>query len=289
MIRIITLQDHKKELASTDRLRELTDQLRLAEVDVLCFQGIQRTFDGKQDPASKISESLQMTCSFSAYNSNVSTNEREQYPISGLSILAGTDVWMLNSGSFYIPSENPQKKQVAQFAVIRQNCDSILVINMEYSPEKSVQLQQLRAVFSHPFLKESFDAVILCSNGNLALSRQDFETATHLSGYKLAFNSQAIGCCENNFAIQASSCGQQDIGHSKEGAIFTLIPKSRVPASVEIHCASATRLLDSALTSEIKFHQIRTGKKNLFSIPLSYSEKWPGSKNPYRAYPASTA
>src|ERR1700694_5328157 len=89
MIRIITLNDDKKGTGDPAYLRELTNQLRLAEIDILCCQGMQRTLDGKQDPAREIAESLQMTSIFSATDCRMSSRGRgKETTISGLSILA---------------------------------------------------------------------------------------------------------------------------------------------------------------------------------------------------------
>ncbi|MDD2469168.1 MAG: hypothetical protein PHI97_34830, partial [Desulfobulbus sp.] len=173
--------DNKNKLGSTARLRKLTDQLRLAEIDILCYQGVQRTRDGKQDSAREIAESLHMTYSFSATKYRVNTEVKDKaMTINGLSILAGSYVWMLSSGSFCLPGECPHRKQVAQFAVIRQGGNSVLVINTEFSSTVSVQLKQLQAVFSHHRLQERFDAVILV-NDNRKLTTCDYRKLTTLN------------------------------------------------------------------------------------------------------------
>jgi endonuclease/exonuclease/phosphatase family metal-dependent hydrolase len=278
MIRIVTLNDDKNRLGSTARVRKLTDQLRLAEIDILCCQGVKQTRDGKQDPAREIAESLHMTYSFSATKFNVNTNEnRKEMTIEGLSILAGEYVWMLNSGSFCLPGECPDKKQVAQFAVIRQNGNSVLVVNTEFSLISSVQLKQLRAVFSHNRLQERFDAVVICSNRNIAVSKNELKSATTLSAYKLTCETLEIA--QGKDKLSNIGLSYYTNGHSNCGMIFTLIPKNQAPATVKIYGASANSLLDLALNTEIEFKQALAMKKNLFMFPLSYTEQWSGSEN----------
>jgi endonuclease/exonuclease/phosphatase family metal-dependent hydrolase len=243
MIRIVTLNNTNLGTNSTARLLELTDKLRLAEIDVLCCQGMQRSLDGRQDSARKIAELLQMTYCFSATGNTVRTQSGgKETTIRGLSILAGDYAWMLNSGSFSLPGEDPAKKQVAQFAVIRQNGNSVLVINVELSPAASVQLQQLRAVFSHQRLQERYGAVVLCGNRNLALSSRDLQTVTALSAYKLAGETTANPAGEDSAA--PTPCGSQDrAGQPVDGMILTLIARDWAPAAIKIHGASAAHLL----------------------------------------------
>ena len=279
MIRIVTLNDDRNRLRSTARLRKLTDQLRLAEIDVLCYQGVQRTRDGKQDSAREIAESLHMTYSFSATKYSVNTDEKDKVmTIDGLSILAGSYVWMLSSGSFCLPGECPHKKQVAQFAVIRQEGNSVLVINTEFSSIASVQLKQLQAVFSHHRLQERFDAVVLCSNRKIVVSKDEFQSAIIMSAYKLANDTKEIVPEKDKLSRIDTSSKNHSTGHSNCGMMFTLIPKNLAPATVKIYGASAKPLLDSALNTEVEFKPVLAVKKNLFMFPLSYTEQWSGSK-----------
>ena len=274
MIRIVTLNNDKKEIGSSARLRELTKYLRLAEIDILCCQGMQRTLDGRHDPAREIAESLQMTYFFSA--TDRTGGGEKDITFTGISILAGAYVWMLNSGTFALPGGGPDKKQAAQFAVIRQNDNWVLVVNAEFSPVASTQLQQLQTVFSHPRLQERYGAVILCSNRNLTVSKQDLQSATALSAYKLANETKAMSPAGDTSAIANPACDQSCPGHPVDGVIFTLIARNTTPATFKIHGASAALLLDSVLSSEFEIKQKSVENKNKFFLPLSYSEQWPG-------------
>jgi hypothetical protein len=273
MLHIVTLNDGKNEVWNTGHLRELTNQLRLAEIDILCCQGMQRTLDGRQDPAREIAESLQMTSIFSATGGGVSTRgEGMATTISGLSILAGAYVWMLNSGSFPLPGEESAQKQVAQFAVIRQNEDWVLVINAEFSQVASIQLQQLRTVFTHQRLQERYGAVVLCSNRNLTISKRDLQSVVALSAYKLANE------IEGNSPVTLPSRKQNSSEQSINKAILTLIARNQPPATIKIHVASAALLLESILSPEGTDQRASAENTNKFDYPLSYSEQWPGSR-----------
>ncbi len=274
MIRIVTLNDDKKGMNTTTRLHELTEPLRLAEIDVLCFQGMRRTLDGKEDAARKVAESLQMTYSFSATRQSVDSGKREkERTISGLSILTGASVWMLNSGSFSLPDEDPDKKQVAQFAVIRQNWNSVLVVNVEFSPVASVQLQQLRALFSHQLFQKTYSAVVLCGNRKLSIPPRKLQSVIALSAYKIAHETQAVEAAGNESTSTTCSSEQSNAKPSIDGVIFTLIARKLVPAAVQNHGTPAALLLDSVLATELEFKPLPAERTNKLLFPLSFSEQ----------------
>ena len=287
MLRIATLHDSYQKLGSASALRELTKQLRLAEIDVLCCQGMRRTLDGKQDPAMKIAESLQMTYSFSATHSDVNASKgKKELTINGLSILAGAHVWMLNSGSFSLPGDH-DKKQVAQFAVVRQNGNSVVVINAELSSIASVQLQQLEAVFTHHLFQEHHGAVVLCSNGHTTLSPRDLQSVTALSTYKFIneTTAMAFGGGKHFPAIASSQSGKT--AQLTDGMIFTLTSRKLAPNTVRIKEISAELQAASLLTTEFEFKRSPPEKRNDFFFPLSFSEQRLEFRDSYRGTAAS--
>ena len=291
MIRIVTLSegDGANGTDSTTRLQELTDQLSLAEIDVVCCQGMQRTLDGSKDPARKIAESLQMTYSFSAADCGKKVGPKEkETSIKGLSILAGAHVWMLNSGSFLLPSDHPCKKQVAQFAVIRQNGNSVLVLNTELAPSVSVQLQQLRVIFSHQLLQEQYGAVVLCSNGTTAVSPREVQLATALSAYKLADETTVSNPDEHKTAPIISSCPPGKPQHLAEGVILTLLSRKPDTTSAAIHCSAIVFRPTSVLTTEIEFKRIPPGGRSKLFFPLSFSEQRLEFKESFRGLAITT-
>ena len=270
----------KKATGSPARLQDLTEQLRQAEIDVLCCQGIQRTFDGRHDQAREIAESMPMTYFISANDFIVSTGRgAKEMIVSGISILSGANVWMPSSGSFSLPVKDSDKKMVVQFAVIRKNHNSVLVINTEFSADPTVQLQQLRSVFSHQHLHEHYGAVVLCSKSNIAVSKQDLQSAIALSTYKLAkCATEGDGTREmvfdgDDFAIRVLSCEFYSDRQPTAGAIYTLVARNLPPASVRFNGAAASFLVDSARPSRPDFKRGPAGKKKL-SLQPPYSEPW---------------
>lgn len=270
----------KNATGSPTRLHELTEQLRQAEIDVLCCQGIQRTFDGRHDQAREVAESMPMTYFFSATDFSMNTGGgAKEMIVSGLSILAGANVWMPSSGSFSLAVKDSDKKMVVQFAVIRKNHNSVLVINTEFSTVPAVQLQQLRSVFSHQRLQEHYGAVVLCSKNNIAVSTKDLRSAVALSSYKLANCPSEMDCTRemafggDDFAIRVLSCELKSDSQPAAGAIYTLVSRNLPPAAVRFNGASASFLLNAARTSRADFKRGPAGKKKL-SLQPSYSEPW---------------
>lgn len=274
MIRIVTLSDSKNEVGSTALPPELAEQLSSVEMDILCCQGMQRTVDGKKDSARKMAELLRMTYSFSATGCIVNnTGGEKEKTINGLSILAGAHVWMLNSGSFALPGEDPDKNQIAQFAVIRQNGNSVLVINTELSPIASVQLHQLEAVFSHQLLLEQYGAVVLCSSGKIAVSQQDLQFVSAQSAYKPTHETTAVDSGESKPSSTLASWKQSGASLPADGAILILTLRKQAPAIVQIHDTSASLKPTSILGAELEFKRVPSEKRNKFYFPLSFSEQ----------------
>jgi endonuclease/exonuclease/phosphatase family metal-dependent hydrolase len=246
-------------------LQELTEQVRLAEIDVLCCQGMERTFDGKRDPAREIAESLRMAYSFSATDCRVDVSQSGKETImTGLWILAGAKTWMLNGGSFFLSGKDPLKNQVVQFAIIRKNCSSVLVINTEFSPFLAVQRQQLQALFSHTLLRDQYDAVVLCGNRKMTVSKRDLQSATALSGYKLAQTAKTISPRGDDAAVGVPSGKSISTGPSLDKTIFTLIARNSAHAAVKTQGSSTVFLLDSVLVSEFEFKQVAVEEKHKF-------------------------
>jgi len=274
MIRNVTLNDDRYRLRSPTRLLKLIDKFRLAEIDVLFYHVSKRTHNGNQDFTSYIDESLYMIGIFSYTKHSVETDEKDNFTtIDWLSILSGSNVWMLSSGRFCLPGECPHKNQVAQFAVIRQKGNSALVINTKFPSIASVQLKQLRSVFSHHRLQEKFDAGVLCSNRTIVTSKDEFQSAIITSAYKLANETSETVPRKNKSSQIDISSKNHSTSHSNCGMMFTLIPKNIAPATVKIHGASAKPLLESALNTEVEFNPDLAVKKNLFMFPLSYAEQ----------------
>jgi len=274
MIRIVTLSGSKNRVGSTARMQELTEQLRIAEIDVLCCQGMRRTLDGSEDQVGKIAESLQMTYSFSATSCGAGTRGGGSANIiTGLSILAGAHVWMLNSGSFPLPGEETGKKQMAQYAVIRKKGDSLLVINAELSADASAQLLQLQAIFSHPLLQEHYGAVALCSNGNTAVSPRHLRSATALSPYKLTTETTATASNGETVSSVVSVDDPGNLEQMIDGVIFTLIERKLAPAMIKTHGSFLALKPASILAAEFELNHIPPEKRHKFFFPLSFTEQ----------------
>jgi endonuclease/exonuclease/phosphatase family metal-dependent hydrolase len=257
-------------MGNTARLQQLTQQLRLAEIDILCCQGMERTFDGSRDPAREIAESLRMAYSFSATDCRVDTSlSGKETIMSGLWILAGAHTWMLNGGSFILSGKDPLRNQVVQFAVIRKHCNSVLVINTDFSPFAAIQRQQMQALFSHALLKDQYDAVVLCGNRKIAVSKRDIQAATALSSYKLANAAKTETSPGEDSAVTVPRNKPISAGPSIDKVIFTLIARNSARATVKMQGASTVSLLDSVLISEFEFKQVDVEAKHKF-FPRSF-------------------
>lgn len=263
MIRIATLQT---DPARMDRrlFHEVIDQLYQVRIDIVCCQGVERTLEGRQDPVRRLADALQMTYSFSATRCSGGMDEdKEAMKFRGLSILTGTALWLLNSGSFHLFAKEPERKMTAQFAVIRQDCHALLVINGDFSDNPAIHLQQLQALFSHHLLQKLYSAVVLCGNRCIDFSEEELREAVSLSRYELIDS-------RNNahFSPVWDNCPQAD------GLLLTLQDKKTDPLAISTFGTPLALRRQMVLATEFEFNQITIGSNSRIFVPLSFSEQY---------------
>jgi hypothetical protein len=190
--------------------------------------------------------------------------EQQPRSISGLSIMVGNGVWMLNSGSVPVPGDQEGDEGIVQFALVRKNGASILVLNLQIAASKPVQRGQLQALFSHPLLKERYGAVVLCADRTPALSSKALQAITARSDY-----------------ILRSSLKHAQSGPSN-GMMCLLTTKEQAAPAVTI--SSADALQAAGLIIEFEINRIDKDKKIRPYLPLSFSEQWMGGRDRYVAF-----
>lgn len=257
MIRVATLNnsnEHGHGLALAD-LHARIAQLRLMEIDILCCQGVWRaTDDREEDQTSLLSQSLQMNCScFAAYRHRQSEKDRNPRGAGGLAILTGTEMWPLNSGNLKGICGPDGSREIVQFAHVRKNGASVLVLNLQLCESRHLQLLQLGALFSHQMLKGRYGAVVLCSDRRTKLTEKELQTITKMSNY-----------VAHSPAPSASSTG--------EGMLWILVANKQPVASVTISN------LQTGQSLEFKMDRIAPDKNNKPYYALSFDEQWAGYK-----------
>ena len=187
MLRIATINTWKGEGDYERRLSLLAEGLREEKVDILCCQEAFATDDDRYNTAAVLAKDLCMTCSFSTARRKKRLFQGKRLECtSGMAILTGADTWMLYSGSFSLPETTKDRGRVAQFAVIRKNGNTILVINVHLSHLKNgrkLRRKQMRAILSHASLERPYGAVVLCGDFNAALEEDDLKALRNQSGY----------------------------------------------------------------------------------------------------------
>ncbi|WP_319585656.1 hypothetical protein [uncultured Desulfobulbus sp.] len=256
MIRVATLNNSNEQGTSSAHRQERIEQLRLAEIDILCCQNIRRAMDNGADEAQIISKSLSMSCScYAASHSRQNEKNQKAYDAGGLAILTGAGIWTLNSGSFQRAGESEGVKEIVQFALVRQKGASILVLNLQLCGSKQSQLLQLRALFSHPMLKERYGAVILCSDRYTKLSAKELQAITNRSSYV------------SHSSPPSASCP------SGEGLLWILAASKQPVASVTIGNRQTN------LSLEFEMNRISPDKTHKpCYLPMSFQEQWTGYK-----------
>jgi len=267
MFKVMTLNTGDHLSPSTNRLQDCLAPLRHADLDILCCQSLRRSLDGSGDLAHPLSRSLGLTSSCFAVNRR-SSKERGQGESGGLAILTGAEVWMLNSGSLSILDEAEGEEWAGQFALVRKNSTSILVLNLQMAPSTQAQLLQLRSLFAHPLLKEHYGAVVLCGDRHPEVSAKELRTLTTRSNYAL-------------------DPGTTPAAQGK-GMLCLLTARDQPELSVSIAKAGAslgrTGCLHPGPCIEFEVNRIPEAKKVRRYMPLSFREQWLGYKEKYPAF-----
>lgn len=250
MIRAVTLNNNDGQRNATADLHERVAQLGQRQIDILCCQGIWRAMDDSEDETQIIGKSLRMNYSiFAANRTWERKTERKVNGVRGLAILTGTGIWPLNSGSFQGVDDPDGSKGIVQFALVRKNGASILVLNLQLCDSRQLQLLQLGALFSHPMLKERYGAVVLCGDRRTRLSAKELQTITKSSNYT-----------SHSPPPSASSLG--------DGLLWILVAGNHPVASVTIHNQQPS----SSLEFEIdRISQDKNYKP--YYLPLSFEEQ----------------
>ncbi len=272
MIRIVTLDSRNEQGLATTSLQNHATQLQDAEIDILCCQGIWRSKDGSDDETRILADALRMP-----YSCFITTPHRRPGQMGaradgagGLAILAGVGMWMLNSGCFQVIGESDKEKGVIQYALIRKNDTSLLVLNLQLCGSAPSQLLQLHSLFSHSIPNERYGAVVLCGDRHLKLSAAKLHQT--LTG-------------------KANTSPQRHLASSTvfpgTGILCMLTAKEYPVASVTL-CGTGqandpnqpsfpNRLANLSLDFEM--HRIPQDEKSRHGPPLSFRENWSGYKS----------
>jgi hypothetical protein len=259
-----------------NQLRKCMEPLRQVGLDVLCCQSIRRSVDSCEDTSHQLCQSLGMTYScFAAYRNQPQKKTRGKGALNGLSIHTGAEVWMLNSGSFPLPDGREAKEKVAQFAVVRKNNTSFLVLNLQLARSAKNQIQQLRFLFSQPLLKGRYGAVIICSDRQAIVNSRELQSITNLSPYR--------------------AHPTQTLSSPNKGMLWLLTARDQAKVAITVHNSSILTLLQTrprthapepALTMEFEVNRIPKNGKVRPNLPLSFREQWIGYRDNYRPFAA---
>ena len=274
MIRVMTLDTGDLPDHAPNRLQQGIAPLGPGNIDILCCQAIRRSLDGNESLTDTLAQSFGLTCScFAVHRPRPKKPDLQpKRSVSGLAIMVGGGVWMLNSGSFPVPGDHEGEEAVVQFALVRKNGVSVLVLNLQIATAKPAQRVQLQALFSHPLLKERYGAVVLCADRHTALSSKALQAITTRSDYIL------------RSGLKPGPSGPGN------GMMCLLTTREQAATAVTIGSADALQAAGSyawpqpGLTLEFNIHRIAKDKNNRPYLPLSFNEQWLGGKEKFIAF-----
>jgi len=272
MIRVMTLDTGDLPDHATNRLQQCIAPTGPGTIDILCCQSIRRSLDGNEDPTDTLAQSFGLICScFAAHRPRL---EKPPQPtgVSGLAIMVGGGVLMLNSGSFPVPGDQEGEEWIVQFALVRKNGASILILNLQLAAAKPAQRMQMHALFSHPLLKERYGAVVLCADRQTTLSGKALQAITTRSDYILRSGLKPAPSGPGNGMMCLLTAREQ-------AATAVTIGSAAVLPAAEL-CACPP----SGLTIEFEINRSAKDNKNRPYLPLSFREQWLGGRERYLAF-----
>ena len=277
MIHVMTLATGEQPDYAIHRLPQENVPLRRhAPIDILCCQSIQRSAEDNQDLNRTLAQAFGLTCScFTANRQQPQAKGRRIDIDSGLAIMTGIGVWMLNSGTFSVFGDQEGEEQIVQFALVRKNGASVLVLNLHIAASAATQRVQLEALFSHPLLKEQYGAVVLCTDRQTALSGKEVRALTTRSNYCLHHNPRRAPSCPG------------------KGMVCLLTAREKATVAVTLGSGSdgaSAELCDfpqPGLAIKFEMQRIVQNPQNIRPyLPLSFREQWLGGKEKYTAFAA---
>jgi hypothetical protein len=262
MIKAMTLNAPIRNEKSSDRLHTSFQSMHQGEIDLLCCQSIHHSMDGQGSISSLLSETLGLTYScFAAARPQSAPWPNAKNTVRGLAIFTGNGVWVLNSGSFAVGDAD--EEEIVQFALIRKNGASVLVLNLHLGVSQQVQARQLHDLFVHPLLKDRYGAVLLCTDRPAALPLKEWKAITARSNYSL-------------YHDPLSSAGSRELlclltARTEAIAAVTVRPPEPSPADERLAACPGNIL-------EFEIQRMTSEKPVRLTFPLSFREQWLGYK-----------
>ncbi|MBM9514929.1 hypothetical protein [Desulfogranum marinum] len=260
MLRIATVNE--LHLADTNKTYSLLlAAMQHQPLDILFGQTACVAGSDPHSQARDLAQSLKMTYMYSnsTQNYDAAKHKQKKKVQTGFSLLTGKECWMLNSGSLSLTETKNLQRQV-QFGVIRINSNSVLVINVRFTDDNPKK--QLLDLLNHPLHSQQFGAIIINSNLNVFLGGK----AT-----KKVLDSKGLTVHLPHHSTSAYS------------SLSILTSKGTPLTSITV---GSTRNLPFNQGQVTELEMIRLPKDNRRKRyqPLSFRERWLGSRDGYRAF-----
>lgn len=259
MFRITTLNKTYTRMGAEELSKQMSPILPHG-IDLLCCQSIAHASSSRgteqNDETDLLAQHLQLTCScFAADRQEKNGRSPKNAPLRGQAIFTGPRVWMLNSGSFIVGEGNCE--EVVLFALVRKNGTSVLVFNCHLADSAAAQELQLTSLFQQSLLKETYGAVVLCSDRKTLLPPKKWLSLTAPSSY-------------TPFQLDSNADGLLSLFATRTGSVATVSTES-------VQDGHQSTLPGLSLIVDIK--RTVNNKRSRPSFPLSFREQWLGYRD----------
>lgn len=272
MFRFATLQS---SVTAEDRVQLIAAVLKDAGVDIFCCHGEFGEPVGDYQSTRIIADLLGMSYFFSTTRpEGYRDGHCSDVKASGLAILSGSQAWMLNSGTFPLPSGECGARRIVQFAVIRKQGNTILVLNISFSPDPDLQEQQLETVLANQLLRDHYGAIFLCADIHHEVMEKRLYRCKSASRLTSLHDVTVIDPDSSGERVQRSKHGQAGI------AMLLITNREKPIASVEVGSSRELLLpqqgiaLHLGFTTDFTLKRLPLEKKNGRYRLLSFREQW---------------
>lgn len=223
-------------------------------MDVLCYQSLVHTPDGRAPVSDLLAGRLGLRCSCFA---RARHQEEQGSNARGLALFTASELWVLNSGSFTVGARD--QETTVQFALLRKRSASVLVLNLHLAAAAPIRKAQLTSLFTYSLLREPYGAVVLCADRAAALYAKEWQALTNPSRY--------------------CPCHVQEDG---AGGMLCLLKARYAPmATVTVSTDTTRQLPGNTLAFEVE--RLSPEKISRPTFPLSFREQWLGYRE-HRAF-----
>ncbi len=270
MIRLATLNKLGNPETSV-QVNKVIATMQQNPIDILCCRETYPQETNQYEKVCSVAKSLEMTYMFTSIKNSSADDPRKKKAVTGLVILTGKQSWMLNSGSLSL-LEGKEEKRQAQFAIIRINGTSLIVVNAHFCDEDKAFEKQVQKLIDPLFLFRK-GAQTYSSNGSNALGEQ-YGALLLNSNISSLLSKNAIAkiASERDLVLHESSRKK-----GQDASLLVMTPR-HCPITKVKRGHATTLPHEYGQVTDIEVQRLPRAQRTKCYLPLSFRERWLGAE-----------